>query len=163
MIAPQPRAAGPPALPEPLPDSAIVLRGRVIWTDADSMRVYDDPRLQVWVNGFPHVAVPLAPVAESPLERAFRAEVLLSQLENNEIDLRLGGAPLDILGHRKLLVSCRKVEPSWRLHLLVIGIGVVDKQELRRRAIAALNGRLDTASNGRAIAELLLEHERRAP
>jgi hypothetical protein len=75
------------------------------------------------------------------LERAFRAEVLLSQSENNEIDLRLGGAPLDILGESKLLVSCRKVEPNWRLHLLGIGIGVVDKRDLRDRAIAALKGR----------------------
>src|SRR5205823_7170765 len=106
-----------------------------------SMRVFDDPLLQVWVNGFPHVAVTLGSVAESPLERAFRAEVLLSQLENNEIDLRLGGAPLDILGASKLLVSCRKVEPNWRLHLLGIGIGTVDKRELRDRAIAALKGR----------------------
>jgi hypothetical protein len=140
-LAPQARAAGPPALSEPLPESTIVLRGRVIWADAASMRVSENPRLQVWVNGFPHVAVSLGPGAEGRLERAFRAEALLSRLEDNEIDLRLGGAPLDILGDRKLLISCRKVVPNWRLHLLVIGIGPVDRQELRDRALAALNGR----------------------
>jgi hypothetical protein len=125
-----------------LPDSAISLQGRVIWADADSMRVNRDPRLQVWVNGFPHVAVTTEEtVDDRPLERRFRADVLLSRPEHNEIDLRLDGKPLDILGETRFLVSCRVVKPDWRLHLLVIGIGVEDREELQHRALAALNAR----------------------
>ena len=100
------------------------------------------PRIQVWVNGFPQVAVRSGdPAAAGPLERPFQAEVLLSQLENNEIGLRLDNAPLDILGDRKLLVSCREVQANWGLHLLVIGVDTGDWKELRTRAIESLKGR----------------------
>ncbi|HZW30011.1 MAG TPA: hypothetical protein VFF52_04840 [Isosphaeraceae bacterium] len=138
---PRARVEGPPSLARPLPSSTIVLRGRVIWPDTDAMRAQGNPRLQVWVNGFPHVVAALAPPVPGSPVRAFRARVLLSRLENNEIDLRLRGAPLDVLGDRKFLASCRKVEANWRLHLLVMGIGAVDQDELRARAIAALKGR----------------------
>jgi hypothetical protein len=140
-LVPQARADGPPVLPEPLPDSAIVLGGRVIGTDTLSMHDQRDPRVQVWVNGFPHVLASLRPAVAGSPERAFRAEIVLSRLQDNEVALRLDGAPLDVLGDRKLLVSCRKVEPEWRLHLLVLGVGVVDQRGLRDRAIAALKGR----------------------
>jgi hypothetical protein len=125
-----------------LPDSAISVQGRVIWPDEDAIRANPDPRLQVWVNGFPHVAV--SPEEYRPgvvPERRFRVEVLLSRTENNEIDLRLDGRPLDILGETRFLVSCRQVKPNWRLHLLVLGIGAEDEEELQRRALEALNAR----------------------
>ena len=140
-LRPEGRAEGPPTIPERLPHSGVSLRGRVIWADAPSMLASADLRLQVWVNGFPHVAVtPEGALADRPLERRFQADLLLSRLEDNEIDLRLDGKPLDDLGENRLLVSCQKVEPDWRLHLLVIGIGAADEQELRRRALEALNG-----------------------
>jgi hypothetical protein len=145
---PQPRVEGPPSLPRPLPNSNISLRGRVIWTDVDSMRNSGNPRLQVWVNGFPHVVASLEPVVKGSLERGFRAQVLLSRLKDNEIDLRLRGAPLDVWGDRKFLASCQIVERDWRLHLLVIGIGVEDKKELRDRVITAFKGRLVDAEEG---------------
>lgn len=141
-LRPEGRAQGPPRLTEPLPHSRIALRGRIIWADAPSMPAGADLRLQVWVNGFPHVAVtPEDAPAERPLERRFRADILLSRSEDNEIDLRLDDKPLDNLGENRLLVSCQRVEPDWRLHLLVIGIGVADEQELRQNALQALNGR----------------------
>jgi hypothetical protein len=145
---PQARVAGPPSLSRPMPQSTIVLRGRVLWADTDSLRDQGNPRLQVWVNGFPHVVAALEPAVAGSQERVFRAEVLLSRLEDNEIDLRLGGAPLDVLGDRKFLASCRQVQPNWRLHLLVMGIGAVDQNELRDRAIAALKGRPVDAEEG---------------
>jgi WD40 repeat protein len=139
---PRGRAEGPAFIPEPLPDSAIVLHGRVIWTDSGSLSAFKPPRIQIWVNGFPQVAVRSGdPVAGQLLERPFQAEILLSQSENNEIGLRLDGAPLDILGDRKLLVSCRQVQANWGLHLLVIGVDTVDWKELRTRAIESLKGR----------------------
>jgi hypothetical protein len=141
---PQGRVNGPPFIPEPFPESAIVLTGRVVGTKADSLELERDPPLQVWINGFPHVAVPLGPAlqAEGPRKECpFEAKLLLSQLENNEIELRLNGQPLDNLGDLKLLVSCQKVVKKWQLHLLVIGVGAVDRQELLERAIAALKGR----------------------
>jgi hypothetical protein len=143
-LRPEGRVDGPPVLPEPMPESTIRLTGRVIGTKADALRLENDPPLQVWINGFPHVSVPLVPVlkAQGPRkECSFEAEVLLSQLENNEIELRLNGQPLDNLGDLKLLVSCQKLVKNWRLHLLVIGVGTVDRQELLERALAALKGR----------------------
>ena len=139
---PEGRVQGSPVLPVKMPDSAISLQGRVIWADADSMRVNRDPRLQIWVNGFPHIAVTPEPAnTDQALECRFRANLLLSLSDNNEIDLRLDGKPLDILGGNRLLVSCRDVAPDWRLHLLVLGIGVEGEQELQQRALDALNGR----------------------
>ncbi len=141
-LMPRGRAEGPAFIPDPLPDSAIVLHGRIIWTDSESLKVFKEPRIQVWVNGFPQVAVRSGEsVDRQRLERPFQAEVLLSQLENNEIGLRLDNAPLDILGDRKLLVSCREVQANWGLHLLVIGVDTGDWKELRTRAIESLKGR----------------------
>jgi hypothetical protein len=143
---PEGRAEGPPRVPAAFPDSAISLRGRVIWENREAMRKKRDPRLQVWVNGFPHVAVTPEETDDDRPERRFRAEVLLSRPEDNEIDLRLDNEALDILGDTRLLVSCRDVRPNWRLHLLVMGIGAVDREELQQRALAALNARnLDRA------------------
>jgi len=139
---PRGRTDGPAYIPTPLPDSAIVVRGRVIGMPSGSWREYTDSRVEVWVNGFPQVAVrPGDPVDGQLPERPFQAKVLLSQPENNEIGLRLDNAPLDILGDRKLLVSCRNVQTNWRLHLLVIGLDAGDWIELRDRAIESLKGR----------------------
>jgi hypothetical protein len=139
---------GLPALPRPLPESQIALRGRVIGTEPNSTAEQANPRLEVWVNGFPQVLAPLTPSVIGSGERTFRAEVLLSREKDNQIELKLGGAPLDVLGEHKFLASCRKVEANWRLHLLVMGIGAVDQNELRDRAIAALKGRLLNADEG---------------
>ena len=42
-LVPRGRAEGPAFIPEPLPDSSIVLHGRIIWTDAESLKVFKDP------------------------------------------------------------------------------------------------------------------------
>jgi hypothetical protein len=141
------RADGPPRVLERLPDSRIELRGRLIWDNLDSMSQFKskDARLQVWINGFPHGTAALG-FASGELEIPFRAEVLLSKLDDNEIELRLDRSePLDLHGEQKLLVSCSKVDPNWRLHLLVISVGThAEEREIAlRRAIESLKGQFD--------------------
>jgi WD40 repeat protein len=138
-VVPTPRSDGPPLVSEVLPHGTVALEGRVVWSDENSLRVYNDPRIQVWVNGFPQVAARLGPI-ERRLERAFRADLILSSQEN-QIVVRLGGAPLDIHGDRRLGVACREPERGRRLHLWIIGMEMDDADTLRERAIAALNGR----------------------
>jgi hypothetical protein len=141
----RPHAEAPRTIRETLVDGAVVLSGRVIWRDK---RSFDgaNPRIQLWVNGFPQVEVGLGPAAAGdPLARPFRADLMLGRL-HNKVDVRLYGAPIDIEGNRELEVACQKEDRKQRLHLWIIGVDVKDPEALRRRAIEALNGRYNEAT-----------------
>src|SRR5262249_19506160 len=83
------RAEGLPIGLDPLPEAEVALQG---WVErARSYQFRADPRVQVWVNGFPQVEVPLGPAdRENPLRRPFRAPILLGRDENT-VDIRLSG------------------------------------------------------------------------
>jgi WD40 repeat protein len=135
------RDEGLPFVRQPLPEADVALQGWVV--REPSYEFGAEPRIQVWVNGFPQVEVLLGPAdREHPLQRPFRARILLGRKENT-IDVRLNGAPLDIQGDRSFLATCQEGAklPRQRLHLWVIGVGVEDARTLRERALAAINGR----------------------
>lgn len=140
-VAPEGRADGPSVLREPLADARATIRGRIVWTGVDKRRVSGSPRVRVWVNGFPQVAVALGSVtqADRGLTRDFEAEVLLSR-EENDIAVKLQDVPLDIRGVPWLRAKCKNPERNFRLHLWVIGVGIDDKQGLVSRAVTAVNG-----------------------
>jgi hypothetical protein len=123
-----------------LPIGIIALRGRVLWNSSAGIGPASDPLIEVRVNGFSQVAVRPGPAVDNARERPFRAEVLLTSVEN-AIEIRLSGAPLDINHQPELTLFCKKPERTRRLHLWVIGIGVEDPDALSQRAIQALNGR----------------------
>ena len=114
-------------------------------TDRDALNAADAEQsgekhspVQVWVNGFPQVAVGFDRT-DRPLERTFRASLLLSK-NRNEIEVKLLGAPLEIFGDPALLVDCQKPERDFQLHLWVLGVGTMNKAGLRERALAAFKG-----------------------
>jgi hypothetical protein len=151
-IGPQERLDGPPTLAAPLADGRATILGRVVWSDADPKDENDRARVQVWVNGFPHVAAVLGPAkaTKAGLVREFEARVLLSRLRN-EVVVKLRDVPLDIHGDPKLGLDCRRPERNIGLHLWVIGLHAGDEQALVGRAMAALKGRITSKVSSKKL------------
>ena len=75
------------------------------------------------------------------LEAEFRAPILLN-LKENLIEVKLPVLARELRDLLRFRVACEHPERRQRLHLLIIGVGQEDEDELRDRALQALHGEL---------------------
>lgn len=126
---------------EGVSDGPVWLYGRVVWGSEEAKRARAAKRIQVWVNDFPQVEIPLEMPSGSGLEARFRAGLLLNN-KDNHIEVKLPGVPRAVGDPPTFSVACRNPEQRQRLHLLIIGVGSETEEELKARALQALRGEM---------------------
>lgn len=110
--------------------------GRIVGDQAAAPQDPAKLSAQVWVNGFPQVAV--TPVrADRPHEWEFRADVLLDR-PGNSVKVSLPETPAADDSRAALTLLSDRPETDRELHLLVVGED--DPRELTDRAVLALGG-----------------------
>ncbi len=126
---------------EPVSDGRAWMSGRVIWPDEESLRIEQATRLNVWVNGFPQSFATLRTRREEPLEREFQVAIALSRRQNH-VEIELPDLPREAGDRPEFTVGCERPDERQRLHMLIIGVGPMEANELRAKAIQALQGTL---------------------
>ena len=127
---------------QPAPSSQVLLRGRVVWTKTD-LESREDllakwSRVQVWVNGYLQSPQFLQDPADGSLERPFEVPIVLNRSEKNVVELRFPDLKADVSSQLQLVIDCAQPQTERRLHLLIVGIGDLDPQQLERAALEAL-------------------------
>ncbi len=126
----------------------VQLHGHVEWSDAQDQRMRQKVRLRVFVNGFQQIPVHVDPPEDSN-RRTFHVNVLLSLKEKNTILLDLPELPLNTDRTAECLVkNCKEPAQGMRLHLLVVGIGGLNGEKLKREALKALGATEPDPKNG---------------
>ena len=127
----------------PVETSRNIIKGRVRWHHRDDVAI-NDARSQIWisVNGFKQAVRLQAPTPNS-LERQFVGQVHLFREQDNLIEV-MATDLRQMSGIKKVIkVDCHSPQlPRQRLHLVIIGVGVLpaDEAGLVRDAVASLGG-----------------------
>ena len=136
--------------PKPDPQSRLIfdqvdsgrvqLRGHVEWVAARDQELRKDIHLRVYVNGFQQIPVILHAAEKGKNERYFEVDVLLSRAENNLIHLDLPDLARGETDNSRLckVQKCKDPAKGLRMHLLVVGVGQPNGQELVEQAKKAL-------------------------
>jgi hypothetical protein len=118
------------------------LEGRVMWHSAEHMQ--GSPRVRIWVNGFQQIPAALRPLPGKPLERRFRAHILLNRGRDSLIEV---AAPELKQETRQvcLVKVCEQPVHAQQLHLLIVGVGEKSKKQLTNRALEAIQAKPGSA------------------
>jgi WD40 repeat protein len=132
-----------------VPQAKVKLRGRVHWHDAQA-RPATAQQVRISVNGFQQLASPLE--SKSDVESTFEAAILLNRPESNQVRVEVPDCKKDVIAQNQCLVKkCAKPITSQRLHLLAVGIGTTNEEELRKRALLAIRAVPDRANPGQYL------------
>jgi WD40 repeat protein len=112
----------------PAPAGQVQLRGRVVWDREDAPGLGGPRVVHIFVNGFQQQPQPLQPAADGSCERAFQADLLLTQLTDNHVSLGVPG--LDENTVTRFTVNCTQPEKAQRLHLLMVSPTEKDPEAL---------------------------------
>jgi WD40 repeat protein len=126
------------ALKDPAPEAQIVLHGRVVWPDRQDSRLIETKWLHVWVNGLQQFPAELDAATADGVERKFRAELWLHRPTQNSVELELPGLAHEAGSRLAFKMNCRNPVRAPRLHLLIVGVGETDKDQLRALALRAV-------------------------
>jgi len=137
-LTPRANAAGNVQFPTASKMGRVWLHGRVIWQAGHGDRIDRLQGLRAWVNGFLQPPVELAGRSAGERERAFKAPLVLSRRKGNRVEIAAPGLPRDMASHLHLAIDCENPQDGKMLHLLIVGVGAKDKQELESRALRAL-------------------------
>jgi hypothetical protein len=130
-IAPRQSFGGRLTFP-PVEKSLVRLKGHVVWDESEDERLQKAAAVQVYVNGFQQRRLPLAPPAPGGQERAFEADLLLGQTDN-QVWLTLPDLPPEEGAPSQFQVDCTHPEQALRLHLLILSPPAKDDRALRKR------------------------------
>ncbi len=133
---------------KPLPSSWVVLKGRVIWESASAHKKFEKSDLLVRVNGTLCSKVKLVPQLGNELEDRFETGVRLAT-PTSRVRVDLADVPTESIDAGDFTVTCEAKDHRERLHLLVIGVGPYEADQLRDQALSAFKGRLVDPSTGR--------------
>ena len=143
-----------PVQPKVLPDQRLVfddaaasgrlrLRGRVRWSKDNDKQLKKVSVVRVFVNGFQQIPAVLQPPKGASREREFVADLLLNRREDNRIEIELPDLKQDSNNRREFELACTKPATGQRLHLLIVGVGEKNEQELVNQALLALRAERD--------------------
>jgi hypothetical protein len=123
-----------------VPEGRIWIQGRVLWDQSNDEHFKQISLVRVYANGFQQVPAPLELPAANTRERQFKAEILLNRAKGNYIEFDLPDNSLEAGSRPRFEVDCLKPVQEQRLHLLVVGVSVKekDKDQLVDRAREAL-------------------------
>ena len=76
---------------------------------------------------------------EKPNQRAFEGLIGLTRPENNDIEIELPQELKSEKGGMKFKLACTKPTNEQRLHVLVIGVNVQDREKLRGQVLSILS------------------------
>ena len=133
---------------ELLPSSWVVLKGRVIWDSPSSHKQFENADLLVRVNGTLSGKLKLMPQLDNQLEDRFERGVRLAT-PTSHVKVELSGVPTESIAAGDFTVNCEAKDHRERLHVLVIGVGPYNVDQLREQALSAFKGRLVDPTTGR--------------
>lgn len=143
------RAADAPLIFESAKDGRLKITGRVFFDPADP-RSQTAATVRVRANAFQQIPVETTPSTERPNECRFSATVLLTRAEDNEIIVDLPQLPkADGCGDTCIVRRCAKPSFGRRLHMVVVGVGARDGDNLQKTALRAI-GAEEIAAAGTA-------------
>jgi len=127
------------APPDKVPGPTLTLTGHLAFRDdREALRSEEKPlRIRVFVNGFLQRLPPVQGLKSLSARVPFAAELLLNQSEN-VIQIECPDLPLEAGRRQEWKVNCVHPRPPAMLHLLIVGVGVRDKQEQGRLVKQAL-------------------------
>jgi hypothetical protein len=134
----------------PLAEGRCLLEGRVRWEQENDEQLGKVNQVRVFVNGCQQLPAELKTPPKSPpskggergggsRERAFQASIVLNRSDRNQVEVELPGLKLEAGVRPEFWVSCSKPEPEQALHLLIVGLGPQNEQDLKERAIRAIH------------------------
>jgi WD40 repeat protein len=123
------------------PHGQLWLHGYVTWEKADDEQLRKARWVRVHVNGALQRPAELEPPVGDSRKRAFKAELFLNRPNDNQIEIDLPDCKQEAANRRAFALGCRNPERDQRLHLLVVGIGEKDEQQLIDRALQTLQAR----------------------
>ena len=134
-----PDSRGTVRFAEPATSDRVFLQGDVRWNDEKDSRL-DKERLllNVWVNGYRQPAAQLEDRVGKGLTRSFTIPVILNRDRGNLVEIRLPQLPREAASRLLLEVDCHNPLQKKRLHLLVVGVGVSDREALVNSALTAV-------------------------
>ena len=119
---------------KPVTEGRLLLRGRILWNDADDVRFQKKIAVRVTANGLQQIPAEADLPTKGAKECAFKATVLLTRAEDNVIrvdfpELKLADGQRNACVVRK----CTKPVSGRRLHLAMIGVSDTDSKALKTR------------------------------
>jgi WD40 repeat protein len=117
--------------------AALVLRGRVLWDEAQDEQLKQVKRVRVYVNGFQQPPADLDRPTSGGRERRFTASLILNRAAGNLVEVELPDSSQEINNRPSFAIDCKKPLTEQRLHLLVVSLKEEDEKKLTERALAA--------------------------
>jgi WD40 repeat protein len=124
---------------DPVGKARLWLHGRVKWRQADAA-LAQKQTLNVYVNGAHQWRGVLGAAGSNPLERAFKADVVLGQAKGNEVEVELPGLKLPEHQPRRFRVDCTQPEPERWLHVQIISPDEANIGKLVGQVLDTLQG-----------------------
>ena len=140
---------------KPIDGGDVWLQGEVKWGRHDDLRLQKGNYLvHIWVNGFQQLPVRLDPPKNKSRSRGFQTRVILSQPQDNVIQVVLRSLATAQSHDTEFAVDCDKPVTKRRVHLLAVSVdqGQDHSEELVESGIRALNGqRIKSPSKSQPI------------
>jgi WD40 repeat protein len=120
------------------PQGRIRIEGHVTWSKENDAQLQKTGLVRVFVNGFQQIPGPLEEPAGKERRRNFSADVLLNRLEGNFVELDLPDIKQDASNRTEFSVGSLNPVKGQRLHMLIVGVGEKDEDQLKTKAVTAL-------------------------
>jgi WD40 repeat protein len=124
------------------PRDECVVRGWVNWDQEkdDQLRGSHAVVVRAYVNGKRQRPVLLTPAASTERRRAFDVNVLLTEAENNVLEIELPELAQEASNPSEFYADCRKPNSKQYGHLLIVGTGKTKENTLIQNALRAIQG-----------------------
>jgi WD40 repeat protein len=128
-----------------VPQDLCVLHGVVTWDEQDEDLVKGVGKVRGYVNGKRQPVMPLFKAEHGARQREFELTLQFTQLQDNIVEIELPDLAQEASNPVEFMVDCAKPNAKQFGHLLIIGAGKTEKEELIQRALHSIQA---TATEG---------------